>query len=260
MESIFKITKKYKCYLVEDACHAPGAYYKNKKNRLSRIGSCEYSTACSFSFHAIKHITMAEGGCITTNNKSLNNKIRLKLNHSIQRDQIKTLSNSQPYYPWYYEVSELGWNYRASEINCALGLSQISRLDKIIKKRKKIAHYYYSDLHNFKYVTFPKNAFIENENAWHLFTIFIDFKKYNLDKGKIIEGLAKKGIGSQVHYIPLFMQPYFRDSAEYYKGSKEYYEKSLSLPMYNTLLKKDILFITKILKKIILENLKKQSK
>ena len=96
----------------------------------------------------------------------MNNKIRLKLNHSIQRDQIKTLSNSQPYYPWYYEVSELGWNYRASEINCALGLSQISRLDKIIKKRKKIAHYYYSDLHNFKYVTFPKNAFIENENAW----------------------------------------------------------------------------------------------
>ena len=135
LERISKITKKYKCFLVEDACHAPGAVYEDKKKGKSKIGSCKYSIASSFSFHAIKHITMAEGGCVTTNNKQLANKIRLKLSHSILRKNntniVKKNNFSQP---WYYEVSDLGWNYRASEINCALGLSQLARLKKSQEK------------------------------------------------------------------------------------------------------------------------------
>ncbi len=258
LETIYKICKKYKCFLVEDACHAPGAYYLNKKNNVSLIGSCKYSIASSFSFHAIKHITMAEGGCVTTNNKVLNNKIRLLLNHSmVRKSNIKSKSDDFSL-PWFYKVSELGWNYRASEINCALGLSQISRLKKILKKRKIIANHYLKAFSDFPYLTFPENAFQENVNAWHLFTIFLNFRIINSIKSKIVEDLKKFGIGTQVHYIPLFLQPYYKENnIKQYKGALEYYAKNLSLPMYDTLEKKDILFISKKVKEVIIKNLHK---
>ena len=261
LEEISDICKKYKCYLVEDACHAPGTHYINKKNIKTNIGSCNYSIASSFSFHAIKHITMAEGGCITTNNKSLNNKIRLLLNHSMERKNYKNQTSGNFSRPWYYKVSDLGWNYRASEINSALGLSQIKRLKKIIIKRKEIANYYYKELKDFSYVNFPKNAFSDNTNAWHLFTVLIDFKKLGLSKSKIVNDLFKKGIGTQVHYIPLFLQPFYKNKDKnIYKGSLEYYSKNLSLPMYDTLEKRDIVYISRKLKEVIFNNIKKQTK
>lgn len=250
IELISKITKKYKCFLVEDACHAPGAFYKDKTKHISKVGSCKYSIASSFSFHAIKHITMAEGGCITTNNSALRNKIRLKLSHSIIRKHSNTGKGFTN--PWLYKVKDLGWNYRASEINCALGLSQLTRLPSIIEKRKKIATFYFNELKYCSYVSFPEEAFKEGTNAWHLFTIFIKFNSLKIKKAALVKYLQLAGIGTQVHYIPIFKQAYYKSSNKLkYNGSNEYYEKSLSLPMYETLKKKDIVYICDIIKKII---------
>ena len=258
LEEISKLAKKYDCFLVEDACHAPGATYYNKKNIGYKVGSCKYSIASSFSFHAIKNITMAEGGCVTTNNKKITDYIRLKLNHSIVRksNQFKKNSYSDP---WYYKVQELGYNYRASEINCALGLSQLKRLKKSLKIRNSLANLYKKELHSISEISFPKNAFCKRSNAWHLFTLLINFKKIRLKKRDFFNELNKKGIGVQVHYIPLFLQPLYKNKdMNNYKGALSYYEQNVSLPMYVGLRKKDIIYICNTIKNIISQTARKK--
>ena len=247
LEAIAKVAKKYNCLVVEDACHAPGATYFNVKNKGSKVGSCRYSVACSFSFHAIKHITMAEGGCVTTNNLKLAKEVRNKLNHAMIKNKDKKFSD-----PWYYNIKELGWNYRASELNCALGLSQLNRLKELSKKRKEIANEYKKQLNKINCISFPKNSFIKNNNAWHLFTILIDLECLKIKKRDIVNKLEKKGIGTQVHYIPIFLQPYYKSTYNAkFKGSLTYYTKCLSLPMYVSLKKKDIIYICESLKNIL---------
>ena len=250
LEAIAKVAKKYNCLIVEDACHAPGATYYNSNKKTSKVGSCRYSIASSFSFHAIKHITMAEGGCVTTNNTRLAKKIRCKLNHAMIKNKDVRFAD-----PWFYQINELGWNYRASEINCALGNSQLTRLNKLLKKRKEIALTYKKELSAIKSISFPKNSFKRNNNAWHLFTILIDFDRLKIKKRDIVKKLEKKGIGTQVHYIPIFLQPYYNHTyTNEFKGSMIYYEKNLSLPMYVSLKKKDIIYICKTLKSILEKN------
>ena len=255
LEGIYRLAKKYNCYLVEDACHAPGAVYSDSKGRLSLIGSCKFSTASCFSFHAIKHITMAEGGCVTTNSKMLSNKVRNKLNHSMLKAGAKFKKKGKFADPWFYQIKELGWNYRASEINCALGMSQIRRLKNNVKERKKIASFYLNELKRSEYITLPKDAFVKNANAWHLFSVFINFKKIRINKRSIMNALAKKGIGTQVHYIPIILQPYYKGSNKYkFPGTLEYYEKNLSLPMYSTLTKNNVRYISNALKTLLRSN------
>jgi len=247
LEAISKVAKKYKCLLVEDACHAPGAIYYDRKKIGSNIGSCKYSIACSFSFHAIKHITMAEGGCVTTNNVKLAKEVRSKLSHAIVRNKGKKFLD-----PWYYEIKELGWNYRASEINCALGLSQLKQLKENNKKRKEIAIQYKKQLDEVNYISFPRNSFMQYANAWHLFTILIEFQHLKIKKRDIIKKLEEKGIGTQVHYIPIFKQPYYKHTYNSkFEGCLTYYKKNLSLPMYVSLKKKDIIYICQSLKAIL---------
>ena len=250
LEAISKVAKKYKCLIVEDACHAPGAIYYNSKKEASRVGSCRYSVASSFSFHAIKHITMAEGGCVTTNNISLAKKIRNKLNHAMIKNKDSKFID-----PWFYQIKELGWNYRASEINCALGHSQLARLNKLLKKRRQIALTYKKELNKINCISFPKNSFNGNTNAWHLFTILIDFDSLKIKKRDIVKKLERKGIGTQVHYIPIFLQPYYKHTySSEFKGSMTYYKKNLSLPLYVSLNQKDIIYICKSIKSILEKN------
>ena len=122
--------------IVEDACHAPGAKYINSRNKHYVVGSCKYSVASTFSFHAIKHVSMGEGGCVTTND-SVANKIRRKRNHSMIKEKKKFSFRFEDERPWYYEMQELGWNYRLDEMSSALGISQLKRLYSGIEKRKK---------------------------------------------------------------------------------------------------------------------------
>lgn len=248
MKGISKVAKKYNCLVVEDACHAPGAFYNN----FYPVGSCKYSIASTFSFHAIKHITMGEGGCVTTNNKFLAEKIIKARNHGIVRNKNKFFSKTHKGDPWYYEMQSLGWNYRADEMSCALGLSQLKRLDRNIKKRNILVDFYFKYLSGISNLELPFKNKILNNNAWHLFSIKINFNKLQKSRGQVMKELANKGIGTQVHYIPLFMQPYYKQkNIKKYKGASEYYEETLSLPLHTKLTKKDINYISKNIKNIL---------
>jgi len=252
LEGIYKIAKKYNCFLVEDACHAPGAYFSNKKKSKSKVGSCKYSIATTFSFHAIKHVAMGEGGCVLTNNREIAKKIIAKRSHGIIKDKKKLRNKEEKNSPWYYEMQEIGWNYRADEMSCALGLSQIGRLLSGIQKRRILAAYYHNYLYNIKEITLPSDLKNLDNSVWHLYPILIDFDSLTISRKKLMTNLLEYGITTQVHYIPLFMQPYYRiDNFSSFTGALFYYNNTLSLPLYPTLNKKDIAFICSKLKSII---------
>ncbi len=245
LEGLSKVTKKYNSFLVEDACHAIGARYHSKRKKNNFIGSCQYSIASTFSFHAIKNITMGEGGCITTDNKELAENIRLNISHGMIRDKAKMKNISNPP-SWYYQMSQIGWNYRASEFSCALGLSQFKRLDKIIFKREKIAKYYMKALKENKFLRLPK---YNKSVGWHLYQLSINFSKLGISRENFMKYLKQKSIGSQVHYIPLVYQPFYKLTTDIknLQGAIKFYEDTISIPMYTELKKNDVLYISKVI-------------
>ncbi len=251
IENISKVSKKYGCFLVEDACHAPGGIYYNSSNKVSKVGSCDYSYAATYSFHAIKNVTMGEGGCITTNDKNLADKIKLKLTHNMIREEKNQKFCPEPGAPWYYETNELGWNYRANEMSCALGLSQIKRINSIIKKRQKIAEKYEETLKDTKYLTLPRFSKRFGEKSWHLYSLLIDFDKIGVTRTIFMNKMANFSIGSQVHYIPIYLQPYYRNKQINLPGAIKFYNRTLSIPMYTSLRSSDVEFISKKIKDII---------
>tara|TARA_B100001093_G_scaffold519909_1_gene611334 strand:+ start:1427 stop:2599 length:1173 start_codon:yes stop_codon:yes gene_type:complete len=225
-KEFYKIKKKYKTIHIEDACHALGAKYLNTKN--SKVGSCKFSDMATFSFHPLKSITTGEGGMITTSDKFLYEKIKKLKNHGI----IRKKSNNKNY-NWSYEVLEPGYNYRLSDINCALGFSQLKKIDSIILKRKLIAKYYNKKLKNFSYFLQTPEMLNNQTSAWHLYIINIDFNKLKIKKKTFINELYKKKIITQVHYIPTFLQPAFKKlKTPNLKGAIKYYESSISLPIF----------------------------
>ncbi len=243
MEEVNYLAKKYNCYVIEDACHAPGSSFKNKYGKEIITGSCKYSIASSFSFHAIKHITTGEGGCVTTNNKSLAEKIKIYRSHGLTKKR-----NNK----WENYMKELGWNYRIDEISCALGISQISRLKEGINKRRKIVKIYKKELKNCKYIKTPSWPNYENAHVWHLFSISVDFKKIKKKRINIMHKLEQFGIGTQIHYTPIFLQPYYIDLASNkFPNTLKYYDSTLSLPLYPDLKDRDIKLICKKLLNIL---------
>ena len=252
LEGISKIAKRYNCLIVEDACHAPGPLRFYKGNKEVKNNTCMYSIACTYSFHAIKHIAMGEGGCLTTNDDNIAKIIREKRNHGMirKKDEMKFLPEKNA--KWYYEMHQMGWNYRADELTCALGLSQLKRLDDNIKERKTLIENYYNLLSQNTYITLPLKSYNNYLNAWHLFSILIDFKNLNKTRGTVMEELEEVGVGTQVHYIPLFLQPYYRqDQNIYLEGAMQYYNTTLSIPLYNGLNKKDITYISAKINEVI---------
>ena len=245
LKELYKIAKKYDSFLVEDACHAIGANYSSSRKKSYPIGSCKYSIASTFSFHAIKNITMGEGGCITTNNFKLSEKIRLNISHGMIRDKAKMV-NPPKKASWYYQMQDIGWNYRASEISCALGLSQFKRINQIISKRVKIAKFYKKYIQKNKYINYPEMTHTPNKLGWHLFQLLIDFRKLGSTKENFIQYMKKKSIGTQVHYIPLILQPYYKNLyiKDCYKGALSFYEKTISIPMYTSLTENDVQYIS----------------
>jgi len=249
MKEIAKVAKKYNCLIVEDACHAPGAFY----TKINPVGSCKYSIASTFSFHAIKHIAMGEGGCICTNDKSLFNQVNIKRNHGIIRNKNLFKNTKEKKSKWYYEMQELGWNYRADEITCALGRSQLGRLEKNINRRKLLVDLYYKYLINVKNIELPLKSSINYSHAWHLFAIKINFFAIKKSRSEVMQELETYGIGTQVHYIPLYLQPYYREeNIQKYHGANQYYKNTLSIPLYVQLKKSDISYISQKIKNTLL--------
>lgn len=243
MKAISKIIKKRKkIFIIEDAAHALGAKYKDG----SIVGSCKFSDMTVFSFHPVKSIASGEGGMITTNNFEIYKKLKSLRSHGITRSE-KTFVNTQNAFNlhqkniWYYEMQELGFHYRMTDIQSALGLSQLNSLNKFILKRKKTAEYYDLNLVNLNHTKIlQKNQ--RTKSANHLYILLIDFKKLGISKTKFMERLMYLGIGTQVHYIPVPYHPYFKKNYKIdlkkISASIDYYEKAISIPLYYDLDKK----------------------
>ena len=251
---IFKIAKKKNIFVIEDAAHSFGGKYEDG----SLIGSCKYADMSVFSFHPVKTITTGEGGVITTNSKTLFLKLQVLRNHGIQKDK-KYFKNKKLAYtnkkinPWYYEMIDLGFNYRITDIQCALGLSQLKKLKKILRKRKEVAKYYDKKLKNLDGLSLIQNK-DRARSSNHLYIIGIDFKKIKMNKNVFMKKLLENGIISQLHYIPIPMHPFYSLMGYNMKNlsnSLKYYEKALSIPIFYQLSKKNLKKIVNNLKKLI---------
>ena len=240
LKKIFKLSKKYKFKVIEDASHAFGSkYYK------SRIGDCRYSDACVFSFHPVKIITSAEGGAITTKSVQLDSKLKILRENGLdfKNNHLKNLDTN------YYNVTELGYNFRLNEINCALGISQIEKTNKFIKFKEKLADTYLKKLDKDKFF-FPKN---KNgiSSSWHLFILRLRLNRIKKSKNYVINYLKKNKIFVKTHYPPLSSFSIFKKkSREKYFNTYEYYKTAISIPFYYGLKNKDQKFIINVLNKI----------
>lgn len=241
MKYLHKLKKKYKFKIIEDASHAIGGEYNNKK-----IGSCEYSDIAVFSFHPVKIITTAEGGMCTTNQKDLFIKLKKLISHGITRDENELTQASAE--PWFYEQQLLGFNYRMTELQAALGLSQIKRLDRFIKKRNFLAKRYLSFFRN---SPFDMPKIISNCNSsFHLFVIRLSPEE-SYKRNEIFRKLRHKGIGVNLHYIPIYKHPYYANELGfeglYLENAEDYYSRAISIPIYPDLTSKDQRYVVEII-------------
>jgi UDP-4-keto-6-deoxy-N-acetylglucosamine 4-aminotransferase len=243
LKEIFTLSKKYGLKVIEDACHALGSKYEGEN-----IGNCRYSDMTVFSFHPAKAITTGEGGAVLTNDALLRNKLLLFRNHGI----AKTEFINKPHGEWYYEMQLLGYNYRLTDIQASLGLSQLKRLKKFVLARRRIAGSYN--------LAFCDNSFfdtpVENDyaySAYHLYVIRLK-DRYIGKKCRIFSDLRKNGLGVQVHYIPVHMHPYYRKLG--YKEAicpiaENFYKGAISIPMYASLKDDEVRFVIRTIKSVM---------
>lgn len=230
--------------IIEDAAHALGSSYKDG----SKVGSCQWSQMTVFSFHPAKTITTGEGGMVTTNDEELCRKLKLYRNNGIEKDPRFLKNESRP---GYYEVMALSGNYNVTEMQAALGLSQMERLDAFVAKRKALVALYREKLDGIGTI----RLLIPDESlsvAYHLFVVQIDYEAHRTDRKKVMDSLHEKGIGTQVHYIPVYRHPFFAekagDLADYFPENEAYYSQALTLPLYYDLREHDVERVVKALK------------
>lgn len=256
MQTLSKICHQNGWAIVEDACHALGGFYENG----SPVGSCSHSDMTVFSFHAVKTITAGEGGAITTNDAQLATRMRTMRSHGITRnpadfeDSSQALSPEGEINPWYYEMQDLGWNYRLSDIGCALALSQLKKLPRFAETRATLRQRYEDRLQSLAPVCTPVPNLGIGTPAWHLLAVKIDFDGLGKSRASVMTSLREKGIGTQVHYIPLHRQPYYkkRYGAIGLPGADTYYKQVLSLPLHVGMRVEDVDRICEALKAILL--------
>lgn len=223
MAMISALAEQYGVKVIEDAAHGLGGFYQ----RLP-IGSCKYSDVAVLSFHPVKSITTAEGGAVTTNDLTLAERIVLFAKHGVTRDP-KKLTEQQG--PWYYQQQELGFNYRLSDIHAALGLSQLKRLDAFIMARRTLAHRYHEAFSDLPVQLPIPSELATDSSAWHLYMIEI----LRGDRKILFEQLHSKGVGVNVHYIPIHLQPYYKNlgfRAGQFPSAERFYQRALTLPLF----------------------------
>ncbi len=219
MREIYLMAKKKNITVIEDAAHALGAEYMDEK-----IGSCKYSDMTILSFHAVKHITTGEGGMVLTNDIKLYEKLKVLRTHGISRD---------PKF-WYYEMNALGFNYRLTNIQCALGISQLKKLPRFCKKRINLAKKYDAIFKGSKFIM-PLKTVPYVKNSFHLYVVRFKVEKLNVTRQRIFDEYRGRGILVNVHYLPVYWHPYYRKLG-YKKGlcprAEKYYAETLTLPLY----------------------------
>jgi UDP-4-amino-4,6-dideoxy-N-acetyl-beta-L-altrosamine transaminase len=260
MAEIYAIAQKHDLIIIEDACHALGTI-THQNDQKDVIGSCTHSHMAAFSFHPVKTIAMGEGGAVMTNDPALAERLHLFRNHGMTRDSKKflntdmALNHNGETNSWFYEMHSPGYNYRASEIHCALGLSQLGKLDKVVAARQDLVKQYDQALIDLAPILNPLSRAVDNDPAWHLYIVLIDFEKIKIDRTALITLLREKGIGSQVHYIPVHLQPYYKNlyGQQHLPGADRYYQRCLSLPLFPTMRNQDVDRVVTTLRNIIIQ-------
>jgi UDP-4-amino-4,6-dideoxy-N-acetyl-beta-L-altrosamine transaminase len=260
-ERLKAIADKYDLWILEDACHAPGGSFENSKDKQVFCGDCRYVDAAIFSFHPVKHIAAGEGGMVTTNNEKIKDKLKKLRTHGITKDEAKFVNDkelangiatqgsrltTQDYPGWYYEMQNLGYNYRLTDIQSTLGLSQLQRADEGLRKRRSIARKYDEAFDGIETITTQHitNNQRDNHHAFHLCVIKVDNRK------ELYDYLKQQQIFSQIHYIPVHLLPYYKQFG-WEKGdlpkAEQYYEQCISLPMYPMLENEEQEFVLKVI-------------
>lgn len=241
----------HKIFIIEDASHALGSLY-----REHRVGCCEYSDAVVFSFHPVKHITTGEGGMVVTNNEDLAKRIRTLRSHGMTKDPADFVNRDLAFdrkdaqsgtesstNPWYYEQTELGFNYRITDIQCALGLSQLQKLSWFRDRRRSIVTSYNKAFSAAQHLTIPYES-PDCESNFHLYVLKIDFSALGISRREVVGKLESEGIHTQVHYIPVHIQPYYQRHFGTGPGdcpeAEKYYDQCLSLPLYPAIDDQDV--------------------
>lgn len=236
LDAIRQIADENNITVIADSCHAldsrAGEYV---------VGSCEKEDMATFSFHPVKTIAMGEGGAITLNDTNLANKMRQLRTHGMAQRPERGV--------WFYEMPELGYNYRATDIQCALGTSQLKKLDQFVSKRTKLANLYDRLLADYAPKIKPPHR-VENQTpAWHLYAARFDFEQIGLSRDEVMKKLKERNIGTQVHYIPVHSQPYYQDlyGDITLEGADTYYSNTLSLPLFPLMEENDVEYVVQSL-------------
>jgi perosamine synthetase len=243
LDPILELAEEKDLIVIEDACHALGAEYKGRKVG----GICDMTV---FSFHPVKHITTGEGGMVTTDDGEMAARLRLFRNHGIEGDARQRQAKGQ----WYYEMVDLGYNYRLTDIGSSLGLSQLKKLDKYLKRRQEIASIYHDAFLDMPGLTLPS----ERRNvasAWHLYPVRLDLDKLKASRSDIFSALRTENIGVNVHYIPVHLHPYYRNLFGYKGGeypiAESSYERLISIPLFAGMTQRDVEDVICAMKKVI---------
>jgi perosamine synthetase len=243
LDSILSVAERHGFVVIEDASHALGARYHGR-----RIGSIAHMT--TFSFHPVKHVAAGEGGMVSTDDASLAVTLRRFRNHGISTDWRERQASGQ----WFYEMLDLGFNYRLSDIACALALSQVKRLGANLARRSSIAARYRDALRSMPELL-PPAANADVEHAWHLYPVQLNLEKLTTGRAEIFRALRAENIGVNVHYIPVHLHPYYRKRFGYqggeYPRAEQAYERLISLPMFHGMTDQDVDDVIEAVRKVI---------
>lgn len=256
MEEFSALAGRHGVSIVEDACHALGAAYRDSAGEMIRVGSCRHSAMTVFSFHPVKGVTTGEGGAVTTNDRALYDRLLLFRSHGMVRRESADLSfqnaalaheDAGEVAPWYYEMQALGYNYRITDFQCALGRSQLAKAEGFLAAKTRLARRYRTRLAEsprLSALVKPLGLDEAVRHAWHLFVVQVDFAGAGISRPELVRRLQARGVGTQVHYIPLHLQPYYRQHTGLKRGdlplAEAYYERCLSLPLFPSMTEAEV--------------------
>ncbi len=261
MPAIAALARKRGATVIEDASHSIGGRFEHG-GRWHKVGGHAWADMTTFSFHPVKTITTGEGGAILTNNDRLAERCRLFRSHGMVRDakpapDLEACPLMSERGPWFYEMAELGYNYRITDLQCALGLSQLKKLDRFVRRRASIVAAYNKAFASLTWLRTPQVAAIGKRLprvAWHLYVLQMDFAALGRTRTQVMQQLRDEGVGTQVHYIPVHLQPYYRRRYGYGPGkcpiAEAYYGRCLSLPLYPAMTDRDVVRVIRAVRKL----------
>lgn len=264
MSEISNIARIHNMAVIEDACHALGAEYSSgDSTRQIRVGGAVHSSMVVFSFHPVKHVCTGEGGAITTNDPRLAKKLRMLRSHGITKDPVDFIEqelafDSEDGEPnaWYQEMQLLGYNYRLTDIQATLGLSQLKSLPASLKSRRRAAAFYSEGLSGIPHLSLPECGSLETVHAFHLYPIRLDYASIGKSRNQIMQALKDAGIGTQVHYVPVFWHSFYATHKYLWikvptPNAEEFYQRELSIPMYGSLMQDDLIRVVHSIRKVV---------